>query len=211
MTLSRLILRGSAVLGTLAGLLCFVHADAQAVEHLTLERAVPIYMKCDGLTRGHSSSQGTGWIQLQSFQWGVGRGVTSPRDPSSGGAADRESSRPSVSEIVITKRTDVASPLFSQAALHGRGDKCELHFDKANTSNAQPYMTINLENVMVARYSMSSGGDRPSESLTLNFTKIEYKNNVQTRTDNLTTSGKTILVPAGISHPSPSPSPVQPK
>lgn len=206
MTLSRLILRGSAVLGALAGLLCFMHADAQAVEHLTLERAAPIFMKCDALTKGHSSSQGSSWIELNSFQWGVGRGITSPRDPQSGGAANRESSRPSVSEIVITKRTDVASPLFSQAALHDRGDNCELHFDKANTSNDQPYMTILLKNVMVSRFSMSSGGDRPMESLTLNFTKIEYKNNVQTGTGNLTTSGKSILV-----RPSPPPSPVQPK
>lgn len=211
MTLSRLILRGSAVLGALAGLLCFVHTDAQAVEHLTLERAAPIYMKCDGLTKGHSSSQGSGWIELRSFQWGVGRGVSSPRDPSSGGSANRESSRPSVSEIVITKRTDVASPLFSQAALHDRGDKCEFHFDKANTSNAQPYMTILLENVMISHYSLSSGGDRPVESLTLNFTKIEYKNNVQTGTGGHTTSDKSIVVPGGTSHPSPSPSPVQPK
>ena len=208
MTLSRLILRGSAVLGAIAGLLCFVHADAQAVEHLTLERAAPIYMKCDALTKGHSSSQGSGWIELQSFQWGVGRGVSSPRDATSGGAANRESSRPSVSEIVITKRTDAASPLFSQAALHDTRDKCELHFDKANTSNAQPYMTINLENVMVSHFSVSSGpgGDRPVESLTLNFTKIEYKNSAQTGTSGLTTSGKSILV-----HPSPSASPVQPK
>ena len=210
MTLLRFILRGSAVLGALAGLLCFVHADAQAVERLTLERAAPIYMNCSNLTKSHSSSRGSGWIELNSFQWGVGRGITSPRDPQSG-SADRESSAPSVSEIVITKRVDAASPVFSKLALQGKGDNCELHFDKGNTSNTQPYMTINLENVMVSHYSLSSGGDRPTESLTLNFTKIEYKNNVQTGTSGLTTSGKSIVVPGGISHPSPSPSPVQPK
>jgi len=207
MTLLRFILRGSAVLGALAGLLCFVHADAQAVERLTLERAAPIYMNCSNLTKSHSSSRGSGWIELNSFQWGVGRGITSPRDPQSG-SADRESSAPSVSEIVITKRVDAASPVFSKLALQGKGDNCELHFDKGNTSNTQPYMTINLENVMVSHYSLSSGGDRPTESLTLNFTKIQYKNNAQTGG-----SGPNLVRPntLEIAKPSPSPSPVQPR
>ena len=210
MTLLRFILRGSAVLGGLAGLLCFVHADAQAGEHLTLERAAPIYMNCSSLTKRHSSSRGSGWIELRSFQWGVGRGISSPRDPSSGGAANREASAPSVSEIVITKQVDTASPAFSQVALQGKGDNCELHFDKGNTSNTQPYMTINLENVMVSHYSFSSGGDRPTESLTLNFTKIEYKDNAHTGR-----SGPNVAAPNTLEivkpRPSPSPSPVQPR
>jgi type VI secretion system secreted protein Hcp len=32
-----------------------------------------------------------------------------------------------------------------------------------------------LENAMIASYSASSGGDRPMESFSINFTKIEYK------------------------------------
>jgi type VI secretion system secreted protein Hcp len=39
-----------------------------------------------------------------------------------------------------------------------------------------PYLTLTLTNNMISGYSISSGGDRPMESLTLNFTKIEYKN-----------------------------------
>jgi type VI secretion system secreted protein Hcp len=36
-------------------------------------------------------------------------------------------------------------------------------------------MEITLENTLISSYSMSSGGDRPMESLSLNFTKIEFK------------------------------------
>jgi len=54
----------------------------------------------DATAEGHEK-----WIELNSCQWGVGRGISSP----TGGSADRESSAPSVSEIVVTKATDVSS------------------------------------------------------------------------------------------------------
>jgi type VI secretion system secreted protein Hcp len=33
-----------------------------------------------------------------------------------------------------------------------------------------------LTNTLISGFSMSSGGDRPTESITLNFTKITYNN-----------------------------------
>ncbi|MDA1073591.1 MAG: type VI secretion system tube protein Hcp, partial [Proteobacteria bacterium] len=37
------------------------------------------------------------------------------------------------------------------------------------------YLTVELTDAIVSSYSASSGGDRPSESFSLNFTKIMYK------------------------------------
>ena len=37
-------------------------------------------------------------------------------------------------------------------------------------------MQLVLTNCMISGYSASSGGDRPTESLSLNFTKVEFKN-----------------------------------
>ena len=36
-------------------------------------------------------------------------------------------------------------------------------------------MEYTLANALISGYSVSSGGDRPSESLSFNFTKIEMK------------------------------------
>ena len=55
------------------------------------------------------------WIQLSSFQWGVGRGVTSPH----GSEDTREGSEPSISEVVVTKRMEKASPKLWQDAVGG--------------------------------------------------------------------------------------------
>ena len=37
------------------------------------------------------------------------------------------------------------------------------------------YKVPSLTNALISGYSLSSGGDRPSESISINFTKIEYK------------------------------------
>jgi hypothetical protein len=59
-----------------------------------------IYIQYDSISgEAANSNQQKKWIEISSFQWGVGRGISSP----SGGSADREGSTPSVGEIVVTK------------------------------------------------------------------------------------------------------------
>ena len=52
---------------------------------------------------------------MNSFQWGVGRGVTSPK----GSEDTREGSEPSISEAVVTKRLEKASTKLWQDAVGG--------------------------------------------------------------------------------------------
>ena len=54
--------------------------------------------------------------------------------------------------------------------------RCNLAALLVETGEGQleTYLTIKLTNTMISGYSFSSGGDRPSESISLNFTKIEY-------------------------------------
>jgi type VI secretion system secreted protein Hcp len=67
---------------------------------------VAIYMNWDKVPGGVTTKGFEKWIELTSFQWGVGRGIGSAM----GGATGRESSIPSVSEIVVTKLMDSSSP-----------------------------------------------------------------------------------------------------
>jgi len=112
------------------------------------------------------------WIELSSFQFGVGRGITS----ATGKGGDREASAPSMSEIVVTKVTDGSSCKLFQASLFGEGKDVKIDFCKTDKDKLEPYLSLTLTNTLVSGWSNSSGGDRPSESVTLNFTKIEYKN-----------------------------------
>jgi type VI secretion system secreted protein Hcp len=135
---------------------------------------MPIYMNYDSLAlKGDVTEEGhVGWIECNSFQWGVGRGITSP----TGGSADRESSAPSVSEIVVTKATDSSSVKVVDEALQGEGKTVIIDFCKTDKGKLEVYMAYTLTNSMISGYSVSSGGDRAQESLSLNFTKVEFKN-----------------------------------
>ncbi|MBS0644707.1 MAG: type VI secretion system tube protein Hcp [Acetobacteraceae bacterium] len=132
---------------------------------------MPIYMKYDGgKIKGDVTAEGyKDWIEVNSFQWGVGRGISSPI----GASADRESSAPSVSEIVVTKALDTATGALLTEAYQGEGVEVVIEFTKTDAGQLEKYLTYTLSDTMISGYSISSGGDRPTESISLNFAKIE--------------------------------------
>jgi type VI secretion system secreted protein Hcp len=130
---------------------------------------VAIYMKY-GNIKGSVTTEGfKDWIELNSFQWGVGRSIgTAAR-----GALSREHSEPNLSEVTVTKLTDVASPKLFLDAVAGKLDnKVTIKFTTTTKGKVETFLTYELENTGLSHYSLSSGGDMPMESLSLNFTKI---------------------------------------
>ena len=115
------------------------------------------------------------WIEVQSFQWGVGRGISA----GVGGGSKREASAPSVSEIVVTKSFDISSPLLLKNAIGGKAVEVKIEFTQTdNNGKHVSFQKYVLTDTLISGYSLSSGGDRPSESISLNFMKIdsEYLN-----------------------------------
>jgi type VI secretion system secreted protein Hcp len=132
---------------------------------------MPIYMNYNSLAiKGDVTATGwENWIEVSSFQFGVGRGIASP----TGGSADRESSAPSVSEITITKDQDTSTGPMLTAALQGEGVTVIIDFVKTSQGQLAKYMEYTLTNTLISGFSTSSGGDRLTESVSLNFTKIQ--------------------------------------
>jgi type VI secretion system secreted protein Hcp len=130
-----------------------------------------IYVKYDGID-GEVTQQGhEKWIEVHSFQFGVGRGISTPV----GSAKNRESSAPSVSEVVITKEMDSASTeLFKQSTAGADGKKVEIVFFSTGDPGTT-YAQYTLEDTLISGYSVSSGSDRPIESISLNFTKVMFE------------------------------------
>jgi type VI secretion system secreted protein Hcp len=128
----------------------------------------PIYMKYGGI-EGEVTTEGfAGAEQVGSFQWGVQRAIGTNAD------GQRIATAPIVSQAVITKNFDSTSvPLIEQAF---GNDPAHVEFDFVDLpigdGPAQAYLTIELDNTLISGYSTSSGGDRPSESLSLDFTRI---------------------------------------
>ena len=128
-----------------------------------------IYVKIDGINGDATHQEHKKWLDVDSLQWGVGRAIMTP----TGSAMNREASEPSVSEVTVTKTMDSSSSLLFQEACAGSAGK-KVTIDLVTTGNpGDIYMQYTLHNALVSGYSVSSGGERPAESVSLNFTKIE--------------------------------------
>jgi type VI secretion system secreted protein Hcp len=127
-------------------------------------------MNVDGVTGDVTATGHESWIEVSSFQWGVGRGITMPV----GGSKDREAGVPSVSEVVITKISDVATADLLKKALTGDGVTVKFDFCMTGTTQFTPYYQFELTNTLISGFSMSSGGDRPMESISLNYTEVQF-------------------------------------
>jgi type VI secretion system secreted protein Hcp len=113
------------------------------------------------------------WIELNSFQWGVGRSVSS----ASRGDDTREGSEPSISEVVVTKRMEKSSPKLWQDAVGGDfSSKVTIVFTTTTKDKVESYLQYELTDTGLSGYSASGASDNPpTESLSLNFAKVSWK------------------------------------
>jgi len=129
-----------------------------------------IYLEYEGV-KGNVTADGyKDCIAVDSVQFGVGRGISME----SGNMSNRESSRPSVSEVTLTKKADNSvTALFKEAVTGSNGKKVSIKFVRTGTDKVQEYMDYTLENCLVSGYSISAeADDEPVETLSLSFTKI---------------------------------------
>jgi type VI secretion system secreted protein Hcp len=133
------------------------------------------YLKYEAIKKGESLAKehegSKGWIEIGSIQLGCGRSISTPV----GSSSKREADAPTVSELMISKYLDSSSPLFFQESLIGQACTAKIDLVETGADYLNTYLEITLTNAMISGYSVSSGGGRPSENISLNFTKIEYK------------------------------------
>jgi type VI secretion system secreted protein Hcp len=125
-------------------------------------------IKGDSTVEGHKD-----WITIDTLQMGVGRAIST-----SGTGKDRDTSNPSFSEVTITKSMDIASTEIWRQAICGKSlGTAKIHFIQTagSDSKVQVYYEIELGEAIISGYSASSGGDRPTESVSINFNKITTK------------------------------------
>lgn len=129
-----------------------------------------IYIQYDGI-KGNTTADGyKDHLTVNSVQFGVGRGIS--MEP--GNLSNREATRPTISEITVTKVADSSSTaLFKEAVTGSAGKKVVIKFVQTGSDKLIEYMTYTLEDCLVSGYSISadSEGD-PMESISLSFAKV---------------------------------------
>jgi type VI secretion system secreted protein Hcp len=134
-----------------------------------------IFMKFGDKKGDVDTKEYKGWIACHSFQFGSGRGIST----ASASGSNRQGSHASVSEVTVSKSLDPASlPMWRNSLDGDLKTTVDFSFTRADQENSE-YMHVTLWDTGVSGWSMSSGGDRPSESVSLNFAKIELKDITQ--------------------------------
>lgn len=114
-------------------------------------------------------------LDLERFLAAFGNeGASSVRERSSGLATGKRQHSP----MRFVKLYDKASPMLARACANGKHiPKATLICRKAGSDGTmQPYLTIELENVLVSGYWSTSGDadDRPTEEVAFNYSKISW-------------------------------------
>ena len=128
-------------------------------------------LELDGIKGESSDKKHKDTIEIESFSWGVSRQGTL----SSGGGGG--AGKVSISEITVTKLVDKSSPLLFKRAATGQHIKKAVLFVRKAGGEQQDYMKITLEDLLVSSFKTApskSSNSVPLESVSLNFTKIEF-------------------------------------
>jgi len=146
-----------------------------------------MYMKMPGINGDVTEKNHAQWIKLSHLDFGANRHISA--DP--GHIANRESTRPAISELTIEKHLDSASSLLFGESCTGKAKpqvviECCKTGDQGLTTIAQ----FTLENAIVSGYKLHSAktetpatkegapakiGHEMKERVTISFDKIEMK------------------------------------
>jgi len=136
---------------------------------------VAIYLEYEGV-KGNVTADGfKDLIAVQTVDFGVSRGVSMVP----GNLSNRETTRPTLSEISLTKIMDIsASRLFKESVSGSSGKKVVIKFVSTGSDKLVEFMDYTLENCLVSGYEVSANAKGyAEETIHLSFSKmlVSYK------------------------------------
>ena len=129
-----------------------------------------IFLEAEGI-KGNVTADGyKDHIAILSCQFGVSRNISME----AGKMANREATRPNISEITLTKLADnSATAIFKEAVIGSGGRTYKIKFVRTGADKLQEFMTYELQNCLVSGYSISADSENdPVENITLSFSKV---------------------------------------
>lgn len=129
-----------------------------------------IVMQIPGITGDSNVPGHAGWVDVSSYQHGIGAAASVPP-----GSSTVQVSKPSYSEIVLTKRFDRSSiPITSKMNTSTASSPIVIEFLTGGNTPVV-YYRLTLTGAYFTGQSISSGGDNPSESLSIFYSKMAWE------------------------------------
>lgn len=130
-----------------------------------------IFLKLDNI-KGESQVEGfEDQIEIMSYSHNVAMQVNN--DVS---LTERTSGRAHVGEMSLTKFVDLATPVLNEYCCSGRLIRTAvLTLCRNDDGKMRSLIVYTLTNVLISQLSVSGAGGKPVETMSLNFTKIEWQ------------------------------------
>ncbi|MFT5240979.1 MAG: type VI secretion system secreted protein Hcp [Candidatus Promineifilaceae bacterium] len=142
---------------------------------VVVQGAFDMFIKIDGIEGESLDDKHRGWIDVLSVSQGVSRSV-------SGAGATRSNGVASFQDVSITKWLDKSSPKIMESVCNGAVfPKVEIDLVSTGATGQPTGQTVNykLQNVLFTSSKQdgtaADAAPLPTESFSLNFTKIEYQ------------------------------------
>jgi type VI secretion system secreted protein Hcp len=136
-------------------------ADAAAVDY---------FLKIDGIEGESTDDRHKGEIEILSFSWGETNAGT--HAAGGGGGAGKVS----MQDIHFTMKMNKASPKLFLACATGEHIKEAVLVARKAGGDQQEYLKVKFTDLLVSSYQTGgSSGDVPTDSFSLNFSKIEFE------------------------------------
>lgn len=135
-----------------------------------------IYLKLDGIPGSATDKGFEKQIVVRSFGWAGGVAVSG----GTGNMADRTAGKASLADITLEKALDAASHELLKHMLKGKViPKGVFTFIAANNKEAEKYLEVTLDNIIISSLSQHSSGEQPGESVSFNYSKIEFSHQLR--------------------------------
>ena len=131
--------------------------------------AVDVFLKLADIKGESKDAKHAGEIDVLSWSWGLSQPGTTA---GGGGAA---AGKVNFSDLNFTHRLDKASPLLMKACATGEHVKDATLVTRKAGKGQQEYLIVKMSEVLVTSVQSSSAGEDPTESVSMNFAKVDFE------------------------------------
>ena len=135
--------------------------------------AIDVYLTIDGIKGESTDIDHKDYIECLS----VGFGVLQPRSATASSAGGHTAERCEHQDIVVTKLTDIATPLLLEQCSMGKTiPKAKFDFMRADADGKRvKYFSIELENILISSVTPHvAQGNIMTESLSIKYSKVKW-------------------------------------
>lgn len=132
--------------------------------------AVDFFLKIDGIEGESTDKTHANEIDVLSFSWGATQTGVAGGSGAGGGAG-----KVSMQDFSFMMQVNKASPILMLSCATGKHIKAATLTGRKAGGDQQEYLKVTMSDLLVSSYQTSGSSETPMDSVSVNFSKIEFE------------------------------------